>query len=62
MVCRVWRLFLTGSGLDVFVGQSLVGLIGLLVLWQKWGEAVLLRFAETAATGEEPEEHAELIP
>ncbi len=52
----------TGSGLDVFVSQSLIGLVGLFILWRRWREAVHLQFAEAAATGEENKEHAELIP
>ncbi len=36
----------TGSGLDVFISQSLVGLAGLLILWRRWREAVRLQLAE----------------
>jgi protease PrsW len=35
----------TGSGPDVFVTQSLVGLVGLLALWRRWREAVRLQAA-----------------
>jgi hypothetical protein len=30
----------TGSGLDVFISQGLVGLAGLIILWFRWREAV----------------------
>jgi len=38
----------TGSGLDVFLSQSLVGLIGLFILWRRWREAVRLQLAYLA--------------
>ncbi len=48
--------FLTSSGLDVFVSQSVVGLAGLFVLWRRWREAVRLQLAQIiAASQEEPE-------
>ena len=31
---------LTGSGLDVFLGQGAVGIAGLIILWFRWREAV----------------------
>jgi protease PrsW len=31
---------LTGSGLDVFLGQGSVGVAGLIILWMRWREAV----------------------
>jgi RsiW-degrading membrane proteinase PrsW (M82 family) len=31
---------LTGSGLDVLIGQGLVGVTGLVILWYRWREAV----------------------
>lgn len=39
---------ITGSGLDVFIGQSLVGLVGLWILWRRWHEAVRLQMAATS--------------
>jgi RsiW-degrading membrane proteinase PrsW (M82 family) len=39
---------ITGSGLDVFIGQSLVGLVGFLFLWWRWREALRLQAAEMA--------------
>lgn len=38
----------TGSGLDVFISQSLVGLAGLFILWRRWREAVRLQLAQIA--------------
>ncbi len=34
---------LTGSGLDVFISQSLVGILGLVILWLNWREAVKIQ-------------------
>jgi len=36
----------TGSGLDVFISQSLVGLVGIFLLWRRWREAVRLQLAQ----------------
>ncbi len=36
----------TGSGLDVFITQSLVGLVGLFILWRRWIRAVRLQVAQ----------------
>ncbi len=36
----------TGSGLDVLISQSLIGLTGLLLLWRRWREAVRLQLAQ----------------
>ncbi len=54
--------FFTGSGLDVFVSQSLIGLVGLVILWRRWHEAVRLQLAPMTATVEEHEEDSEPIP
>jgi RsiW-degrading membrane proteinase PrsW (M82 family) len=47
---------LLGPGLDVFIGQALVGGIGLFVLWRRWREARRLQQVQetalTAGTGE----------
>ncbi len=40
--------FITGSGLDVFISQSLVGLVGLFILWRRWRQAVRLQIAQLA--------------
>jgi RsiW-degrading membrane proteinase PrsW (M82 family) len=45
--------YFTGSGLDVFISQSLVGLAGLVVLWLRWREAVRLQTAESVLVEEE---------
>jgi len=42
--------FFTGSGLDVFISQSLVGVAGLIILWLRWREAVRLQMAESIST------------
>ena len=54
---------ITGSGLDVFISQSLVGLAGLFVLWRRWREAVRLQLAQIIPEpeNEEPKEDIELI-
>ncbi len=36
----------TGSGLDVFITQSAVGLVGLFILWRRWIHAVRLQVAQ----------------
>jgi len=51
----------TGSGLDVFISQSLVGLAGLFLLWRRWREAVRLQSAQISLANEENEESIELI-
>jgi hypothetical protein len=40
---------LTSSGVDVFMGQGLVGLAGLIILWMRWREAVRLQQLATSA-------------
>ncbi len=40
----------TGSGLDVFIAQSLVGIAGLVILWRRWREAVILQRNEIQET------------
>lgn len=45
--------FFTGSGLDVFISQSLVGVAGLVILWLRWRDAVRLQTAENMLTVEE---------
>jgi hypothetical protein len=45
--------YFTGSGLDVFISQSLVGLAGLVILFMRWREAVRLQMAESVSTGVE---------
>jgi RsiW-degrading membrane proteinase PrsW (M82 family) len=45
--------FFTGSGLDVFISQSLVGVAGLIILWLRWRDAVRLQTAENGLTVEE---------
>ncbi len=37
---------ITGSFLDVLISQSLVGFIGLFLLWRRWREAVHLQLAQ----------------
>jgi RsiW-degrading membrane proteinase PrsW (M82 family) len=48
----------TASGIDVFIGQVLVGALGLSILWWRWREAVRLQreaaIAEAALEVEEP--------
>ena len=41
---------LVSSGVDVFIGQSLVAIIGLFILWRRWREARRLQEAEARAT------------
>jgi RsiW-degrading membrane proteinase PrsW (M82 family) len=38
--------YLTGSGLDVLISQTIIGLIGLIILWRQWREAVRLQSAQ----------------
>ncbi len=40
--------FITGSGLDVFISQTLVGLVGLFILWRRWSHAVRVQVAQVA--------------
>jgi RsiW-degrading membrane proteinase PrsW (M82 family) len=42
---------LLGPSLDVFAGEALVGMIGLLLLWRRWGESKRLQ-AESPARAE----------
>lgn len=37
-------------GLDIFIGQTIVGLVGLFILWRRWREGRRLQLAEIAAT------------
>ena len=46
----------TGSGLDVFISQSLIGLIGLIILWRRWREAVHLQIAQSVEASQESPE------
>jgi RsiW-degrading membrane proteinase PrsW (M82 family) len=43
---------ITGSGLDVFISQSVIGLAGLFILWRKWREAVRLQAAQAEQLAE----------
>lgn len=38
-----------GSGLDVFIGQATVGIVGLFVLWRRWREAKRLQIESFVA-------------
>lgn len=40
-----------GSGLDVMLAQAVIGVIGLLVLWRRWREAVRRETGSTEAAG-----------
>jgi RsiW-degrading membrane proteinase PrsW (M82 family) len=42
---------LTGSGLDVFLGQGSVGVAGLIILWMRWREAVRRQIATGITPG-----------
>jgi len=53
--------FITGSGLDVFISQSLVGLVGIFILWLRWREAIRLQLAEKLSTVEEKAIEDEMI-
>jgi RsiW-degrading membrane proteinase PrsW (M82 family) len=44
---------ITGSGFDVFISQSLIGLTGLVILWRRWREAVRLQEANAIPVAEE---------
>lgn len=44
---------LFGQGLDVFIGQALVAIIGLFVLWRRWREAKRLQM-ESSRSATEP--------
>ncbi len=46
----------TGSGLDVFISQSAIGLVGLFILWRRWREAVHLQIAESTVMSVENRE------
>ncbi len=46
----------TGSGLDVFISQSLIGLVGLFILWRRWREAVRLQLATSIVANQESPE------
>jgi RsiW-degrading membrane proteinase PrsW (M82 family) len=46
---------LFGPGLDVFIGQALVGGIGLFLLWRRWREARRLQETENRADAESAE-------
>jgi RsiW-degrading membrane proteinase PrsW (M82 family) len=46
----------TGSGLDVFISQSLIGLVGLVILWRRWREAVQLQISESMLQSAEDSE------
>jgi RsiW-degrading membrane proteinase PrsW (M82 family) len=39
-----------GSGLDVFIGQAVIGIVGLSILWMRWREARRLQDAAVLAT------------
>jgi hypothetical protein len=39
----------TAPGIDVFIGQVLVGVLGLAILWGRWREGVRLQVAQAAA-------------
>jgi RsiW-degrading membrane proteinase PrsW (M82 family) len=41
---------LFGQGLDVFLGETLVAMIGLFVLWRRWREAKRLQIESLATT------------
>jgi protease PrsW len=44
------------SGIDILLAQTLVGAIGLFILWRRWREARRLQLAEFSAAPEESEE------
>ncbi len=52
----------TGSGLDVFLSQSLVGLAGLVILWREWRQAVRLQLAPTIMPDEDVVKEVDLTP
>ncbi len=39
---------ITGSGLDVFISQSFIGILALIILWREWREAVRKQETEAA--------------
>jgi protease PrsW len=43
---------ITGSFLDVIISQTLIGFIGLFLLWRRWREAVRLQLAQTTSVEE----------
>lgn len=43
---------LTGSGLDVFIGQGIVGIAGLVILAMRWREAVRRELSTRAVVGQ----------
>ena len=50
-----------GSGLDVFIGQATVGIVGLFILWRRWREAKRLQIESLVAVeSREPEALREL--
>ncbi len=51
----------TGSGLDVFISQSLIGLVGLFLLWRRWREAVRLQLSQNILRRPENEQTGEPI-
>jgi RsiW-degrading membrane proteinase PrsW (M82 family) len=36
----------TGSGMDVFISQTIIGMVGLFLLWRRWREAVRLQMEQ----------------
>lgn len=52
----------TGSGLDVFISQSVIGLTGLVILWRRWTEAVRLQLIAMKPVEEEDLDLYELLP
>ncbi len=51
----------TGSGLDVFISQTVIGLAGIFLLWWRWREGVRLQNARLAQLGQETVEKLEPI-
>lgn len=49
----------TGSGLDVFISQTLIGLVGIFLLWLRWREAVRLQLTQINPVSVENVESAE---
>src|ERR1700730_7479782 len=41
----------TGQGIDVFLSQGVVGVVGLVILWIRWREAVRLQLRPAELTG-----------
>jgi len=48
-----------GQGLDVFIGQAIVGIIGLFILWRRWREARRLQIEGLVAVESEEMEAAQ---